>query len=629
MASSETESTPHGGLSDYARLLRSFSAVAAAESGTYDDNDQLDFGSEEFGNGDEAGVGYVGGGGLGEEEEDDRDSGYRFPGSPTTGPPRLKSALKTQTPGPSLASARTYRSMSSSSAVTNNTLDELPATPPKTPLLVNRSSRDSGFSSGTRRPTLMQRRPSDLSMTVDDLLKELNSTLAESSPEEEGEQLEQGPYEKMRTRARAHTGSSVGGGADGETSPYQSSPRSRAQTLPSSHMLPDDAYLQQQHEILQQALFGPQTPVDSSNFGGGQSETQPSTRRRPSQLPTRLHTASSQNSLSKATSPSSRHNPAGLPNYMSRAATAGPYSAPLKPPPMFPPPPSPSAGVLYHARGTYSPAGIPEGEEVYHASYTQGRPRFNSTGANSAQKPSFTPPAALPPPSSESPLPPAAPAPPQKSPKVAPASLPVAAESQPPALKTGIVQLKQTSTVFQTTTWKKRRLTLDPARGILTLSRVESSPGGSASPSASQTSLASTIPAPSGQSRSPPQTPPSSSVLGHLNLTHEAASVRVSENGLWVLEILGPKIDSPSTRTAAKDSSIPSKKTKMWAIKCDGKDDMIGWLSAIRGGMAFWRGLAATAGSESTPVGPAAPDKVKGVLTSTDKDLTAQILVVM
>ncbi|KND04109.1 uncharacterized protein SPPG_01548 [Spizellomyces punctatus DAOM BR117] len=111
-----------------------------------------------------------------------------------------------------------------------------------------------------------------------------------------------------------------------------------------------------------------------------------------------------------------------------------------------------------------------------------------------------------------------------------------------PAARSGFVQ-KQAQNVFGST-WKRRYLVLD--RGTLYLFRTKGS---------QQTELGSML-------RITPDT-----------------CVRVSENGLWVLEILGSGVAAD----LLKDASDKEKGTKkMWVIKCDGKDDMVGWLEAVR-----------------------------------------------
>ncbi|TPX67845.1 hypothetical protein SpCBS45565_g03422 [Spizellomyces sp. 'palustris'] len=113
-----------------------------------------------------------------------------------------------------------------------------------------------------------------------------------------------------------------------------------------------------------------------------------------------------------------------------------------------------------------------------------------------------------------------------------------------PAARAGLVQ-KQAQNVFGST-WKRRYLVLD--RGTLYLFRAKGS----------QTQQ--------------------SEVGSMLRITPDTC-VRVSENGLWVLEILGSGVAAD----LLKDASDKEKGTKkMWVIKCDGKDDMVGWLEAVR-----------------------------------------------
>ncbi|KAI8826984.1 uncharacterized protein EV422DRAFT_20108 [Fimicolochytrium jonesii] len=59
------------------------------------------------------------------------------------------------------------------------------------------------------------------------------------------------------------------------------------------------------------------------------------------------------------------------------------------------------------------------------------------------------------------------------------------------------------------------------------------------------------------------------------------SSVRVSEHGLWVLEIFG-SASMLSDAMASPQSPGTAKTIKCWVVKCEDKDDMLGWLGAIR-----------------------------------------------
>lgn len=53
--------------------------------------------------------------------------------------------------------------------------------------------------------------------------------------------------------------------------------------------------------------------------------------------------------------------------------------------------------------------------------------------------------------------------------------------------------------------------------------------------------------------------------------------IRVSENGLWVLEVVGY---AGVYRSESAEGGDAAK--KMWVIRCDGKEDMVRWLDLVR-----------------------------------------------
>ncbi|KAJ3019461.1 hypothetical protein HKX48_002049 [Thoreauomyces humboldtii] len=136
-----------------------------------------------------------------------------------------------------------------------------------------------------------------------------------------------------------------------------------------------------------------------------------------------------------------------------------------------------------------------------------------------------------------------------------PPSVTASASSTTATTRAGYIQ-KHSATMFAAS-WKKRYLVLD--RGTLFLFRTHKS---------LQKDLTSL-----------------------LKLTLES-SVRVSENGLWVLEISGSADvlagaqagdeDDESVTSDETTESVAEKACKTWIIKCEGKDDMMDWLHAIR-----------------------------------------------
>ncbi|KAI8908665.1 hypothetical protein DFJ77DRAFT_513265 [Powellomyces hirtus] len=128
---------------------------------------------------------------------------------------------------------------------------------------------------------------------------------------------------------------------------------------------------------------------------------------------------------------------------------------------------------------------------------------------------------------------------------------PTMSQEQQSGIRAGYVQ-KQSQSLF-TTSWKKRYLVLD--RETLFLFRTHQSL--------------------------------QKDLTGILKLASDS-SVRVSENGMWVLEVLGcadmfAKVLVPygPSVTSATESSVGAIK-KMWIVKCEGKDDMMKWLKDIR-----------------------------------------------